>query len=74
MEAGERAIMRVLAKLMMAELCLLGKPAVMGSDGATAIKPPNTLNHVARQIPSVMHVTYYHSSRCVIQARMQKFH
>ena len=49
--------MRVPAKLMMAALCPLGKLAVMGKVGASAMSNPKTLSHVARQTPRVMHVT-----------------
>ena len=56
-EAGERAIIRVAARLMTAALCVPGKLAVMGKDGASAMSSPNTLSQVATQIPRVMHVT-----------------
>jgi hypothetical protein len=57
MEAGDRAIMSVLARLTIAAVCPVGMPAVMGSWGARAMSMPNTATHVKMQIPRVMYVT-----------------
>ena len=57
MDAGERAIISVAARLMTPNVCLGVKPAVMGRYGAISSSATNTKAHVATQIPRVMHNT-----------------